>query len=92
MASGFSAVTNEEVQSKINEEVVTDNRKKARKFGLADFAGKPLSVKKNLSMKAVKKFFVCKFKLILTLCYLAGMFLKNYKCCTLWLTVFNTFI
>ena len=63
MASGFSAVTNEEVQSKINEEVVTDNWKKGTKFGLADFTGKPLSVKKNLSMKPVKKVFVCKFKL-----------------------------
>ena len=42
--------------------VVTDNSKKATKFGLAVITGKHLSVKKNFSMKPVKKFFVYKFK------------------------------
>ena len=57
--------------------MVTDNSKKATKFGLAVFTGKPLSVKKNLSMKPVKKFFVYKFKLSVALFYLAGMFIKK---------------
>ena len=77
LASRFAAVTNEEVPQKINEEVVTDNSKKATKFGLAVFTGKPLSVEKNLSMKPVKKFFVYKFKLSPALFYLAGMFIKK---------------
>ena len=63
--------------TKINEEVVIDNSNKATKFGLAVIRGKPLSVKKNLSMKPVKKFFVYKFKSSLALSHLTGMFIKK---------------
>ena len=41
--SRFATVTSDEI-SKINEEAIPDNTKKATKFGLAVFTGKALSV------------------------------------------------
>ena len=41
--SRFAAVTSNEI-SKINEEAIPDNTKKATKFGLAVFTGEALSV------------------------------------------------
>ena len=41
--SQFATVTSHEI-SKINEEAIPDNTKKATKFGLAVFTGKALSV------------------------------------------------
>ena len=41
--SRFATVTSDEI-SKINEEAIPDNTKKATKFGLAVFTGKVLSV------------------------------------------------